>query len=473
MPRLKAQISPLLAAALLILCSSAAVTPCDAQMRAAGLDTTFSQRGRTPSDSIAAPERVTPPAPYEQVYELDRIAAVVNDHVILESEVQDQTFFFASQQGISLADSASLASARKEVLERLIEEKVIIDKARERGMTVSDADIERAVDGVVQDMIRGTGSEQAFRAQLEREGLTEEDLRELYRPRLEAQILASRLVRREVSTEAEVTEAEIEEYYNENKDSFPQRPETVRLSHIYISLMPDSAAYAQARGAAERVRERVLAGEDFAEIARELSADPSARKGGDLGYFKRGQLAPQFEEAVFSLEPGEVSEVVQTRFGFHVIKLTDMRGDEARASHILIPVVPTAEAVVRAQAKMESIKVALDAGVDFSELAASHSEDPDTRDSGGDLGYFAVNELTPDVKGVIKDLEPGEISEVTAASDGFHIFLLTEYRPEGRFTLEETRDDIREMMRREKLERSYQEWIKGLKEDAYVSVKRG
>lgn len=473
MPTLKAETAALLGAATLIFCLGAAVTPCAAQMRAAVRDTTSSRGALAPSDSLAGPEEVTPPGPYGQVYELDHVAAVVNDHVILESEVQDQTFFFASQQGISLADSASLASAKKEVLERLIEEKIIIDEARERGMTVSNADIERAVDGVVQDMIRGTGSEQAFRAQLEREGLTEEDLRELYRPRLEAQILASRLVRREVSAEAEVTEAEIEEYYNENKDSFPERPETVRLSHIYISLMPDSAAYAQARGAAERVRERVLAGESFAELAMELSADPSARKGGDLGYFKRGQLAPQFEEAVFSLEPGEVSEVVQTRFGFHVIKLTDMRGDEARASHILIPVVPTAATVERAQAKIESLKVALDAGADFSELAASHSEDPDTRDFGGDLGYFAVDELTPDVKGVIMDLEPGEISDVTAASDGFHIFLLTEYRPEGRFTLEETKDDIREMMRREKLERSYKEWIEGLKEDAYISVKQG
>jgi peptidyl-prolyl cis-trans isomerase SurA len=415
---------------------------------------------------------VTPPGPYDKVWQLDRIAAIVNDSVILMSEVQEQTYFYANQEGISLADSSAFAKARKDVLERLIEEKVIVDEARKRGMTVSGEDVERAVDGVVQDMIRGTGSEEAFRAQLKREGLTEEELRDLYRPRLEAQILASRLVRREVSTEADVTDSDVETYYNEHLDEFPERPETVRLSHIYVSVRPDSLAYAQARAAAERIRERALAGEDFAELASQLSADPSARKGGDIGYFKRGQLDPRFEEAVFALKPGEISDVVQTRLGFHVIKLTDLRDGEARASHILIPVTPTLSAVERAQAKIDSIKAALDAGADFAELAKVASEDDETRDFGGDLGYFAVDDLTPDVKKVIMSLKPGVISDVTQAPDGFHIFLMTEYKPKGKFTLEETKQDIREMLRRERLEQGYQTWIDKLKSEAYIDIKR-
>ncbi len=415
---------------------------------------------------------VTPPGPSDKVWQLDRIAAIVNDSVILMSDVQEQTFFYANQQGISLADSAAFAAARNDVLERLIEEKVIVDEARKKGMTVSGEDIERAVDGVVQDMIRGTGSEDAFRVQLQREGLTEEELRDLYRPRLEAQILASRLVRREVNTDVDVTDAEVEAYYNEHKGEFPERPETVRLSHIYVSVKADSLAYAQAREAAERIRGQVLAGEDFEKMARQLSADPSARKGGDIGYFKRGQLDPAFEEAVFSLEPGEISDVVQTRLGFHVIKLTDLRDGEARASHILIPVTPTLGAVRRAEAKIDSIKAALDAGADFAEMAAVASEDEETCDHGGDLGYFAVDDLTPDVKKVIMSLKPGVISQVTQAPDGFHIFLMTEYKPKGTFTLEETKADIREMLRREKLEQDYETWINKLKSEAYIDIKR-
>ena len=416
---------------------------------------------------------ITPPGPDGQVWQLDRIAAIVNNSVILMSEVQEQTFFYAGQQGISLSDSATFATARGEVLGRLVEERVIVDEARKRGMTVSKTDVDRAVDGVVQDMIRGTGSEQAFHEQLVKEGLTEAELRELYRPRLEAQILASRLVRREVDTEAEVTDAEIETYYSENQDKFPERPETVRLSHIYVSVAPDTASYVQARQAAERIRARILAGEDFEELARELSADPSGRKGGDLGYFKKGQLDPRFEEAVFSLQPGELAEIVQTRFGFHVIKLTDMRGDEARASHILIPVVATPEAVARANAKIESLKVALDSGAAFVEVAKTASEDTETRESGGDLGYFAVDDLTPDVKGVIMALKPGDITDVARAADGFHIFLMTEYKPKGRFTLEETKEDILELLRRQKLEEGYARWIDGLKREAFIDIKGG
>lgn len=435
---------------------------CAAQMRAAETDTSSS------SGSAGQPDAD------EQLYSLDRIAAVVNNSVILLSEVQEQTFFYASQQGISLSDSVGLAAARNEVLQRLIDEKVIVDEARKRGMTVSPEDVDTAVDGVIQDMIKGTGSEQAFREQLERENLTEEELRELYRPRLEAQILASRLVRREVNTDAEVTDADIETYYNENQDKFPERPETVRLSHIYVSVLPDSASYLYARATAERVRQRVLVGESFEKLAAELSADPSARKGGDLGYFKRGQLDPRFEAAVFSTEPGQITQVVQTRFGFHVIKVTDLRGDdEARASHILIPVAPMAEAVERAKAKIESLKVAIDGGASFEEVAATGSEDLETREDGGDLGYYAVEDLTPDVRKVISAMSPGDISDVTEAPDGYHIFHLTEHRPKGRFTLEETKEDIRELIRRERLEEGYSKWIDGLRSEAYIDIKGG
>jgi peptidyl-prolyl cis-trans isomerase SurA len=458
----------------------------EAQMRASKADTSGAQsdsstaagdpsQARTAvADTGAAAGHagvVTPPGEQEQIWEFDRVAAIVNDSVILLSEVQEQTFVQANQQRISLADSTAFAAVRAQVLQRLIEEKVIVREARKRGLTVARDDIEAAVDEVVQNMIRGTGSEEAFREQLEREGLTEEELRELYRPQLEAQILASRLVRREVSTDAKVTDADIESYYNENLDKFPERPETVRLSHVYVSVSADSAAYVQAREEAERIRARILAGEDFETLARELSADPSARSGGDLGFFKKGQLDPRFEEAVFSLQPGQLAEVVQTRFGFHVIKLIELREDEARARHILVPVVPTSTAVLRARAKMDSIKVALDSGADFAEIAAAKSEDPETRNIGGDLGYYAVADLTTDVRDVILALKPGEMSGVAEAPDGLHIFLMREHRPKGTFSLEETKEDIREFIRREKLEQGYTKWIEELKLEAYIDIK--
>ena len=404
-------------------------------------------------------------------WELDRIAAIVNNSVILQSEVEEQAFLFARQQGISLADSTALAAARREVLERLIEEKVIVSEARKRGMSVTRDDVETAVDGVILDMKRATGTEEAFRRELDREGLTEEELREIYRPRLEAQLLASRLVRREVSAEGEVTDADVEKYYEDNKGKFPERPETVRLSHIYISIMPDSVTYERSRQQAEEIRVELLAGEDFASLAREHSADPSAARGGDLGYFVRGQLDPFFDEAVFSLKPGEIGEVVQSRLGFHVIKLTDLKGDTARASHILIPVAPTAEDMERALAEATRVKEALDMGQDFAELAKAESDDLETRDLGGDLGYFPLNDLAAGVRDAAKGLSPGEMTDVVQAPDGYHIFLLTEHRPKGRYTLEETKEEIREFIRGDKLQQKYQSWIEDLKKDAYIDIK--
>jgi peptidyl-prolyl cis-trans isomerase SurA len=406
-----------------------------------------------------------------RTWDLDGIAAIVNNSLILSSEVEEQTFLFVRQQGISASDSSALVEARREVLDRLIEEKVIVDEARKRGMTVTREDVDSAVEGVIRDMRRATGSEEAFRRELAREGLTEQGLRDIYRPRLEAQILASRLVRREVGSEGDVTEAEVERYYEENKDSFPERPESIRLSHIYVSVVPDSAAYELARQRAEEIRSRVLAGEDFADLASEYSADPSAASGGDLGYFKRGQLDPAFEQAVFSLEPGEISEVVQSRLGFHVIKLADLKGESARAGHILIPVTATAENAQRALTKATRIKVALDSGEDFTELARTESEDLETRDIGGDLGYFAVDEIAEPIRETVLELPVGEISDVTQAPDGYHIFLKTEYKPRGRYTLEETKEEIREFVRNEKLQKGYDDWVEDLKEDAYIDIK--
>jgi len=479
------EIVPLVAAAAAawLLCGASA----DAQMKAnrprqaqaspTRADTSGAPAALAPADTSdrarqgGAGAPAVPPGPEAETYELDGIAAIVNDSVILLSEVQEQAYFQASQQGISLADSAAFARVQSEVLERLIEEKVIVDEARKRGMIVTADDLDTAVSGVVQDMIRAAGSEEAFKQQLEREGLTEEDLRDLYRPQLEAQILASRLVRRELDVDPEVTDEEIEAYYNENQDQFPERPETVRLSHIFVSLLQDSADYVRAKEKAEEIRARVLAGEDFAKLARELSADPSASRGGDIGFFKRGQLDPRFERVVFSLKPGETGPVVQTRHGFHVVQLLELKDDEAHARHILVPVAVSGSAVARARAKIESVKVALDGGADFAELAAEVSEDAETRDRGGDLGYYAVDDLTPDVKKVIAAMKPGEVSDIAEAPDGFHIFLMTEHRPKGRFTLEETKEDIRQFLRRQKMEEAYSKWIEDLKREAYIVVK--
>jgi peptidyl-prolyl cis-trans isomerase SurA len=204
-----------------------------------------------------------------------------------------------------------------------------------------------------------------------------------------------------------------------------------------------------------------------------LSADPTGRKGGDLGYFKKGQLDPRFEAAAFSVEPGQIAEVIQTRFGFHVIKVTGVRGEEVRASHIVVAVRPMDEAVKMARARIDSLKVALDGGADFAELVAAGSEDLETRDNGGDLGYYAVKDLTPDVRDVILALKPGDVSDVAEAPDGYHIFRMVEHRSQGRFTLEETKEDIRELIRRARLDEGYTKWIDGLRRDAYIDIKGG
>jgi peptidyl-prolyl cis-trans isomerase C len=208
-----------------------------------------------------------------------------------------------------------LNDMKANILEGMINEEVLYQHAEEQGVAVSDSEVDERI-----EQYRSQYGEDGFADALSRAGMTEEELRREIRRSLTIQ----QLLEEEVTGDIEVTESEQREFYDENTNMFAQ-PESVTASHILISTQEAESEEArqEALERAEELKTQLEEGADFAELAREHSEGPSASRGGSLGQFSRGQMVPPFEEAAFALEPGEISDVVETRFGYHIIKVDE------------------------------------------------------------------------------------------------------------------------------------------------------
>ena len=255
---------------------------------------------------------------------LDGIAAVVNDDVVLESDVEEQLYLFL-MQAQARPDSAAIDTLRQQILSQLIDEKLIVAEAKRQGITASPAEISKQIDQAIASKRDQLGGEDAFREQLAKENTTEAKLREKYRTDLERELLAQRLVEKQFPRKrGGVTAAEAETYFKTNRDKFPKVPAEVKVQVIQIPARPDSVVDAKAKAKALEVRKRILAGEKFAKVAADVSDDPNtARAGGDLGFLPRGSLDRRLDEAVFSLKLNQLSQPLRSAVGWHIVEVLE------------------------------------------------------------------------------------------------------------------------------------------------------
>ncbi|MDT8325567.1 MAG: peptidylprolyl isomerase, partial [Bacteroidota bacterium] len=230
-----------------------------------------------------------------------------------------------------------------------------------------------------------------------------------------------------------------------------------------------------ARAKAERILDSVRAGASFEDMARAYSDDAgSARNGGNLGLARRGVFVKEFEEAAFALEPGDVSDVVETQFGFHIIKLIEKKGEAVRPQHILIKIEKTGESDQATIDSLNALRTRILAGEDFEELARRYSEDEETAKFGGSLGAVEVPELSDEMKTVQQELEEGEISEpvkITMGRDyAYAIIKLQRRIPQHRATLEDDYQRIANFAKIFKQNREYKEWIEQIKKNVYWKI---
>ena len=397
---------------------------------------------------------------------LDRIVAVVGDEIITESELQLQLIQAArSKPGLQEP------SLRTRVLDAMMNDKLILAQAELDSIVVPPEEVNRRLDQQVANLTRYYGSEERFE---QAAGMSVAQMKREYRDDIRKRIMIEMIQQRELG-EIDITHREVTEFFTTYGDSLPAVPEQVELRQIVLFPRVTEAFREAARAKAQGILDSIKAGADFDEMARRHSDDAgSARNGGNLGLARRGVFVREFEEAAFALEPGQVSELVETKFGFHIIKLLEKKGEAVQPQHILVRVQKTGESDQSVIDTLKAIRQRILDGASFDDLALRYSEDEETKKFGGSLGVIEVGELSDEMKKVQQDLSPGGISEpvkLTMQRDyAYAIVQLQRRIPQHPATLEGDYARVANFAKIFKQNRLYAEWLEKIKENVYWKV---
>ena len=349
---------------------------------------------------------------------IDRIVATVDNHTILWSELNYRLRFEAEQRGLSVfAESEQIKALRREILDAMIDEQVLVLKAQQDSIQIDPSEVEEML-GQQFQMAKSSMDDGEFAQMLERVGLSERQLKARYRKEIRHRLL-SRQLRAFVSYRVHVSHRDVEEFLVAHQDTLPSQ---ISLSHILIQVLPSDEVLQAKRVRVEEIQALLDAGGDFATIARTHSEDPgSASLGGDLGCFSPGTLVPEFEEAAFALKPGQTSGPVLSPYGYHLIQVREKREDSICASHILVLAQTSESDQERARETLEDLRHRAQNGEEFSQLARQYSANPQTAMQGGLWGTFPKNQIPEFLQPYLRNLKLGEISQPFFFDDGGHI----------------------------------------------------
>jgi peptidyl-prolyl cis-trans isomerase SurA len=398
---------------------------------------------------------------------LDRIVAVVENDPILESELNAQIQFFVMNNRLD----PKAPGIRDQVLQSMISEKLIIAKAIEDSVVVTDEEVQQQLDAAIQSRIQQVGSE----ARLEEVyGMPLSRIKREYRDEMRKNLLAQKLQQQRFGS-SQIGRFEVEEFYKTYRDSLPRVPEEVELAHIFVKPKFGEVERAEARVLMQKLLDSIAAGVDFAALAQRHSDDPgSAPQGGNLGLVRRGQFVKEFESAVFSLDEGQTSGIVETELGMHLIQLMERRGDAVRARHILKRIHLTEEGDSTTIRLLDSLRLRILAGDNFAELAKKFSEDKETNLIGGTLGTLELDQLDKNWYATVSPLQAGEISAPArlpvGSSYGYHIVQMRKRIPAHTMTLEQDYHKLEQIALNYKRTRDYQAWLDELRNGIYWKI---
>jgi len=419
-----------------------------------------------------------PPAAAAQqvVRPLDRIVAVVGTRPILTSQVDEELVRFQAQGGQLPPDSAGREKVRRQVLDRMVEEELIVQQAlRDTTVKVTEQEVLAAVEQTYQNARKQFTSELDFQNQLRAVGLgsVEEWRRQLAEDQ-RRRILQDRLfeILRQKGKLKPIppTEAQMREFWESSRAQQPKRPATVSFRQIVIKPKPDSAARARAYQLAESLLVELRHGADFAAVAKRFSADSASREqGGELGWFRRGVMFKEFEDVAFRLRPGEISNIVETPFGFHIIKVERTQPAEILARHVLIMADVSPAQIEVARRLADSVHAALAHGASFDSLArrAADPEEPKLAEDA------PLTELPPEYQQVVKSDTTVGLKPVITVGAGssrpkFVVMEVTQRHGEGELAFEDVKLRIKDILSNDLAIRHY---VDQLRRQTYIDIR--
>jgi peptidyl-prolyl cis-trans isomerase SurA len=400
---------------------------------------------------------------------LDKIVAVVDNEMILQSELDYQVKLEAAQKKID----PNTPGLENQVLNSMIEQKLAYAQAILDSINVTDDEVNDRINQQIQYFEQQYGSEQKVEQIY---GMSIEKIKRKLQDPVRKNLMINKLEQKKFG-DVDASRKEVEKFFDTYKDSIGVIPEKVDIAHIFMVPKLSEKAKEKYKAKAEAILDSLRHGADFAEMAKKYSEDPgSASEGGDLGWVGKGAFYPEFEAAAFALKPGQISNVVETPVGYHIIQLLGKRGDKIHTRHILIKFKKGEQADLNTIEFLSNLRDSVVSGKGtFAEYAKKYSEDKESSVYGGDLGTFYVNQLDQQTQDIVSKLKEGDISfpkRIDYGNDnyGYQIVYLKQRIPEHKATLKTDYTEIKKLADQYKKQKEYQKWIDGLKKTIYWKI---
>ena len=401
---------------------------------------------------------------------IDKVVAVVDNEIILQSELDFQASVYASQRGMD----AKSPELRTQILNAMIDEKLVYAQAELDSIVVSDEEVAQRIEYQIQVLKQQYGSEASIETMY---GMSLEKIKRELRDDVRKNLMVQRL-REKNFAPVEASRREVEEFYMNYRDSLGMIPEKLRIYHIFRNPKTTDRLKKQYRDFAQAVLDSIKQGASFEEMAKKYSEDPGSKAyGGDLGFVKKGVFYPQFEAAAFALEVGQLSDVVETPVGYHIIELLERRGESIRTRHILFKFKTDEGADLEAIEFLSELRDSIVNEVNtFQYYAKRYSEDKETAPFSGDLGTFYINQLDKNLLDVVSKMKQGEISfpkriDYGQGIYGYHIVYLQSRVPQHPASLEEDYTELKRLADEYKKQKQYETWVASLRDKIYWEVR--
>ena len=401
---------------------------------------------------------------------LDKIVAVVDNEIILQSELEFQVGIFASQRQLD----PNTPGLKKQILNSMIEEKLIYAQADLDSITVTEDDINQRIDYQINSFTQQYGSI----ANIEKiYGMSIDRIKRELRDEVRKSLMSQRLQEKNFG-KVQATRREVEDFFNTYKDSIGTIPEKVVIYHIFQNPKASEKLKKKFYDKAVELLDSIKTGKDFSELAKKYSDDPgSAAQGGDLGFVKKGVFYPEFEEAAFKLNVGELSGIVESPIGFHIIQMLERRGESINTRHILVKIKADENADLQTIDFLSEIRDSIQKGFGtFQEYAKKYSEDKESAPFGGELGTYYINQLDKALLDAVGKLKQGEIGyprrlEYAPGTYGYHIVWLKSRVPQHMADLEGDYTEVKKLADDYKKQKEYTKWIESIKSKIFWEVR--
>ncbi|MDQ7816877.1 MAG: peptidylprolyl isomerase [Melioribacteraceae bacterium] len=400
----------------------------------------------------------------------DKIVAVVDNEIILKSELDFRVNFESAQKKLNPTDPV----IQNSILNQLIEEKLLYAQAELDSVTVTDEQVNQQLDNQINYFITQYGSKERLEQIY---GMPIEKIRRNLRDDTRKNLMAQSVQQKKFGN-IQVSRMEVEEFFNSFKDSLGIVPEKYQIAHIFQNPRAGDRIKQKARELALMLLDSLKKGGDFAELAKKYSNDPgSAAQGGDLGFVKRGVFYPEFEAAAFALAPNQLSGIIESPVGFHIIQLLERRGESIHSRHILIKLKADDEADLKSIEFLNDIRDSIVRGTNtFDYYAKRYSDDKENSRFGGELGIFEKSQLDKSLLDIIFKMKVGDISfpkrlEIDNNTYGYHIVKLIKRTSEHKAELDQDFTEIKRLTEYYKKQKFYSKWMEELKEKIFWEVR--